>query len=267
MEQGLLGVTAVVCPWECAPAKSPNRVNALSPEAEESFEFVVVSLTGQTWHFEASTAEERELWVQSVQAQILASLQGCRSAKDKVGMGWESLAVGEPERGLGTDHLSLCLLPHGRLGWGTRTQLWLCRLSARSVATASVLTVKPPVSTRTIALGAGSRVQVTRGGGQYAKGVSFLNGPLGATCFISLSLSAPIDPDWASLNLGALMCIECSGIHRHLGAHLSRVRSLDLDDWPPELLAVMTAMGNALANSVWEGALDGYSKPSPEACR
>lgn len=56
-------------------------------EAEESFEFVVVSLTGQTWHFEASTAEERELWVQSVQAQILASLQGCRSAKDKVGAG------------------------------------------------------------------------------------------------------------------------------------------------------------------------------------
>lgn len=62
-------------------------VNVPSPtEAEESFEFVVVSLTGQTWHFEASTAEERELWVQSVQAQILASLQGCRSAKDKVGM-------------------------------------------------------------------------------------------------------------------------------------------------------------------------------------
>lgn len=75
------------------------------------------------------------------------------------------------------------------------------------------------------------------------------------------------NPDWASLNLGALMCIECSGTHRHLGAHLSRVRSLDLDDWPPELLAVMTAMGNALANSVWEGALDGYSKPGPEACR
>lgn len=76
-----------------------------------------------------------------------------------------------------------------------------------------------------------------------------------------------LDPDWASLNLGALMCIECSGTHRHLGAHLSRVRSLDLDDWPPELLAVMTAMGNALANSVWEGALDGYAKPGPDACR
>lgn len=65
---------------------------------------MVVSLTGQTWHFEASTAEERELWVQSVQAQILASLQGCRSAKDKVGMGdracLESLARGKPVEGL-----------------------------------------------------------------------------------------------------------------------------------------------------------------------
>lgn len=39
-------------------------------------------------------------------------------------------------------------------------------------------------------------------------------------------------PDWASLNLGTLICIECSGIHRNLGSHISRVRSLDLDAWP-----------------------------------
>lgn len=82
--------------WPGVLAKAPTMmvVNVPSPtDVEESFEFVVVSLTGQTWHFEASTAEERELWVQSVQAQILASLQGCRSAKDKVGMearvGWD----------------------------------------------------------------------------------------------------------------------------------------------------------------------------------
>ncbi|XP_038176593.1 arf-GAP with GTPase, ANK repeat and PH domain-containing protein 3 isoform X1 [Arvicola amphibius] len=162
--------------------------SSAAEEAEESFEFVVVSLTGQTWHFEASTAEERELWVQSVQAQILASLQGCRSAKDKTRLGNQNTAL----------------------------------------AVQAVRTVR---------------------------GNSFC-----------IDCEAP-NPDWASLNLGALMCIECSGIHRHLGAHLSRVRSLDLDDWPPELLAVMTAMGNALANSVWEGALDGYSKPGPEACR
>lgn len=56
-----------------------------SPEQDESFEFIIVSLTGQTWLFEASTAEERELWVQAVESQILASLQACESSKNKVG--------------------------------------------------------------------------------------------------------------------------------------------------------------------------------------
>uniref|UniRef100_A0A3B3RPU1 ArfGAP with GTPase domain, ankyrin repeat and PH domain 3 n=1 Tax=Paramormyrops kingsleyae TaxID=1676925 RepID=A0A3B3RPU1_9TELE len=77
----------------------------------------------------------------------------------------------------------------------------------------------------------------------------------------------PADPDWASLNLGALICIECSGIHRNLGTHLSRVRSLDLDDWPVELSMVMTAIGNAMANGVWEGALDNYTKPGVDSSR
>lgn len=63
------------------------------------------------------------------------------------------------------------------------------------------------------------------------------------------------------------MCIECSGIHRNLGTHLSRVRSLDLDDWPVELSMVMTAIGNSMANSVWEGALEGYTKPGSDSTR
>lgn len=43
-----------------------------------------MSLTGQTWNFEASTYEERELWVQSIESQIFASLQSCESIKNKV---------------------------------------------------------------------------------------------------------------------------------------------------------------------------------------
>lgn len=56
----------------------------LFPEQEESFEFIIVSLTGQMWHFEASTYEERELWVQAIESQIFASLQSCESSKNKV---------------------------------------------------------------------------------------------------------------------------------------------------------------------------------------
>lgn len=40
-----------------------------------------------------------------------------------------------------------------------------------------------------------------------------------------------IDPLWASLNFGCLLCIQCSGIHRNFGSHISRIRSLELDEW------------------------------------
>ncbi|XP_018571425.1 centaurin-gamma-1A isoform X2 [Anoplophora glabripennis] len=75
------------------------------------------------------------------------------------------------------------------------------------------------------------------------------------------------NPDWASLNLGVLMCIECSGIHRNLGSHISRVRSMDLDEWPPGNLAVMLAIGNSLANSVWECQTQNRIKPGPTSSR
>uniref|UniRef100_A0A7M4E7E1 ArfGAP with GTPase domain, ankyrin repeat and PH domain 2 n=1 Tax=Crocodylus porosus TaxID=8502 RepID=A0A7M4E7E1_CROPO len=75
------------------------------------------------------------------------------------------------------------------------------------------------------------------------------------------------DPTWASLNLGALICIECSGIHRNLGTHVSRVRSLDLDDWPSELTLVLTTIGNATANGIWEARPQGHRKPTPDASR
>ncbi|XP_043195778.1 centaurin-gamma-1A-like [Amphibalanus amphitrite] len=88
--------------------------------------------------------------------------------------------------------------------------------------------------------------------------------PGNTTC---VDCAAP-NPDWASLNLGALMCIECSGIHRNLGSHVSRVRSLDLDEWPPGHLAVMLALGNTAANAVWEGRVPaGRVRPGAGAGR
>ncbi|XP_041936268.1 arf-GAP with GTPase, ANK repeat and PH domain-containing protein 1 isoform X5 [Alosa sapidissima] len=165
-----------------------DGLSGTAEEQEENFEFIIVSLTGQTWHFEATSYEERDAWVQAVESQILASLQSCESSKNK------------------------------------------SRLTSQSEA---------------IAL---QSVRNLRGNSRCVD------------CEAQ-------NPDWASLNLGALICIECSGIHRNLGTHLSRVRSLDLDEWPLELIKVMSSIGNELANSVWEGNAQGRLKPAPDASR
>ncbi|KAK8985349.1 hypothetical protein V6N11_068612 [Hibiscus sabdariffa] len=69
------------------------------------------------------------------------------------------------------------------------------------------------------------------------------------------------DPDWASLNLGVLVCIECSGVHRNLGVHISKVRSLTLDVkvWEPSVIGLFQSLGNTFANSVWEEFLQSRS--------
>ncbi|XP_017172651.1 arf-GAP with coiled-coil, ANK repeat and PH domain-containing protein 2 isoform X7 [Mus musculus] len=73
------------------------------------------------------------------------------------------------------------------------------------------------------------------------------------------------DPRWASINLGITLCIECSGIHRSLGVHFSKVRSLTLDTWEPELLKLMCELGNDVINRVYEAKLEkmGVKKPQP----
>ncbi|XP_037335014.2 arf-GAP with GTPase, ANK repeat and PH domain-containing protein 2 isoform X2 [Pungitius pungitius] len=157
-------------------------------EDEENADFIIVSFTGQTWHFEAQSLEDRDSWVSAIESQILASLQSCESGRSKA------------------------------------------RRSSQSEAVA---------------------LQAIRN----AKGNH-----------LCVDCEAP-NPTWASLNLGALICIECSGIHRNLGTHLSRVRSLDLDDWPGELTQVLAAIGNHTANNLWESCTQGRTKPAPTATR
>uniref|UniRef100_A0A8C1WAK8 ArfGAP with GTPase domain, ankyrin repeat and PH domain 2 n=1 Tax=Cyprinus carpio TaxID=7962 RepID=A0A8C1WAK8_CYPCA len=156
-------------------------------EEEESSDFIIISSTGQSWHFEAQSQEDRDTWVQAIESQILASLQSCESRNK-------------------------------------------ARRNSQSEAVA---------------------LQAIRN----AKGND-----------LCVDCGAP-NPTWASLNLGALICIECSGIHRNLGTHLSRVRSLDLDDWPSELTKVLAAIGNHMANSIWETCTQGCQKLTPEATR
>ncbi|XP_039940674.1 arf-GAP with coiled-coil, ANK repeat and PH domain-containing protein 3 [Hirundo rustica] len=77
------------------------------------------------------------------------------------------------------------------------------------------------------------------------------------------------DPRWASINLGVLLCIECSGIHRSLGVHCSKVRSLTLDSWEPELLKLMCELGNSTMNQIYEAQCEelGLKKPTAGSSR
>ncbi|GKA36055.1 ADP-ribosylation factor GTPase-activating protein AGD3-like protein [Tanacetum coccineum] len=75
------------------------------------------------------------------------------------------------------------------------------------------------------------------------------------------------EPDWASLNLGVLICIECSGVHRNLGVHISKVRSLELDVkiWEPSVIMLFQSLGNGFVNSIWEKSLTRRSMESDKS--
>lgn len=139
-------------------ASTPNsksNTNGNDDDGDENV-FTIVSLDKQ-WFFEAPSNEERDEWVQSIEQQILYSLQNNESSK-----------------------------------------------AARAAKNGGT-TIADPASVQSI---------------KQVAGNGFC-----ADC-------DQLNPTWASLNLGALICMDCASLHRNLGTHLSRVRSLELDEWP-----------------------------------
>lgn len=75
--------------------------------------------------------------------------------------------------------------------------------------------------------------------------------------------------EWVSINLGIVLCIECSGIHRSLGTHISKVRSLTLDthSFTSDIVEILLRVGNRVSNMIWEAKMDRNVKPSPQSNR
>lgn len=78
-----------------------------------------------------------------------------------------------------------------------------------------------------------------------------------------------VKTEWVSINLGIILCIECSGIHRSLGTHISKVRSLTLDinSFTTDIVELLLLVGNRVSNMIWEAKLEQSIKPTPQASR
>uniref|UniRef100_A0A8D3B092 ArfGAP with SH3 domain, ankyrin repeat and PH domain 1 n=1 Tax=Scophthalmus maximus TaxID=52904 RepID=A0A8D3B092_SCOMX len=75
-----------------------------------------------------------------------------------------------------------------------------------------------------------------------------------------------VEPKWLSTNLGILTCIECSGIHREMGVHISRIQSMELDKLGTSELLLAKNVGNSSFNEIMEGNLPTPSpKPTPSS--
>ena len=59
---------------------------------------------------------------------------------------------------------------------------------------------------------------------------------------------------WTSVDFGVFVCINCSGSHRSLGMHITRVRSTKLDNWSREDAKIMELVGNEIANAYYLGS-------------
>ncbi|XVF41123.1 hypothetical protein PTKIN_Ptkin01aG0255300 [Pterospermum kingtungense] len=104
------------------------------------------------------------------------------------------------------------------------------------------------------------RMDLWRFAGPQGRLERFLNEPGNNIC---ADCGSP-DPKWVSFSIGVFICIKCSGVHRSLGVHISKVLSLKLDEWTNEQVDSLIHLGgNTVVNNKYEAFLpDNLRKPS-----
>lgn len=66
--------------------------------------------------------------------------------------------------------------------------------------------------------------------------------------------------EYASYTIGVFLCTPCSGIHRGLGSHISRVKSIKMDNWDRTQVSSMEDVGNKNAKAFYEKYVPVYYK-------
>ncbi|KAF8352028.1 hypothetical protein F5887DRAFT_1277745 [Amanita rubescens] len=69
------------------------------------------------------------------------------------------------------------------------------------------------------------------------------------------------NPRWASHNLGIFICVNCASIHRKIGTHISKIKSVTLDSWTKEQVETMKSMGNLKSNAIYNPNETRYPPP------
>ncbi|KAJ1760853.1 Gtpase activating protein [Coemansia sp. RSA 1807] len=85
--------------------------------------------------------------------------------------------------------------------------------------------------------------------------------PANSTCADCGAAGKFIFSRWASWNLGVFLCIRCGGLHRHIGTHISKVKSISLDNWTTEQIEHFSQVGNTRANAYFNPHADRHPAP------
>jgi len=71
------------------------------------------------------------------------------------------------------------------------------------------------------------------------------------------------NPTWTSKNIGVFLCMNCAGVHRSLGTHITEVRSVTIDRWEEAWVQTMTRNGNKIVNASYEARLPASKRINP----